>query len=292
MTTIVDLFGPRRPSLRHKLLCHYFTRPRAEHYLRELALLLQVDPANLSRELARLCREGIFRAQSKGRQKFFSLNPGYILHDELKTIVEKDLLAALARGGEAARQVYVIAGPNGSGKTTFAKRFLPETLGLKTFINADLIAAGISPLDAGGAAMRAGRLLLEEIGLAARKGIDFAFETTLSGRSFVHLFKELIGMGYAIHLFFLWIPNVDLSVKRVRERVRRGGHSIPEPDIRRRFRRGLTNLFTLYAPLVASWAIYDNSGDDPKLVASRAEDQESVVQKETYDVILRQVGTG
>src|SRR3989338_4300426 len=255
MTTIPPLYLWKAYSLKKRLLFYFFSHPRSELYLREIAVLLNLDPANLSRELQDLEQEGIFRSRTSGNRKYFSLNRDYSLYDDIRSIIEKT--APPERSGQkAASSVYVIAGPNGAGKTTFAKTFLPRYLDCKVFVNADLIAGGIAPLAPDRAALKAGKLLLEEIKQTAKRGADFGFETTLSGKSYVRLFRDLIQAGYAIHLFFLWIPNVEISIKRIRERVRRGGHDIPEPVVRRRFHRGIENLFRVYDRYLASWVIF------------------------------------
>ena len=163
--------------------------------------------------------------------------------------------------------LYVIAGPNGAGKTTFAKEFLPHYAKCENFVNADLIAGGLSPFSPEAAAMRAGRLLLEQIRLLASKRSDFGFETTLSGVTYVSLLRTLKAQGYRIQLFFLWIPTIEMALARIADRVRRGGHDIPERVVRRRFRKGIQNLFTLYRPLLDLWMLFDNSGAKPQLIA-------------------------
>lgn len=163
--------------------------------------------------------------------------------------------------------LYIVAGPNGAGKTTFAKEFLPNYVKCLEFVNADLIAEGISPFFPEQAAIRAGRLMLEQIHLLADKNRDFGFETTLAGKSYVRLLNNLKSKGYRIHLYFLWIDNVDIALERIADRVRRGGHNVPEEIVRRRFNRGLPNLFNLYRPLLDFWAIFDNSTDSPFMIA-------------------------
>jgi len=163
--------------------------------------------------------------------------------------------------------LYVIAGPNGSGKTTFAREFLPHFAKCAEFVNADLIAGGLSPFSAETAAMEAGRIMLKRIEELASSRRDFAFETTLAGRGYLSLFRRLKRKGYKVHLLYLWLPGVELAVQRVRDRVRRGGHNVPEGDIRRRFGRGLKNLFSEYRPLLDTWTILDNSGGSPRLIA-------------------------
>ena len=173
---------------------------------------------------------------------------------------------AAKRGGQRPC-VYIVAGPNGAGKTTFARTFLPDYARCKQFINADLIAGGLSPFSPESAAMHAGRLLLEQIRLLASKRSDFGFETTLSGVTYVSLLQRLKAQGYRIQLFFLWIPTVDMALARIADRVRRGGHDIPEKVVRRRFRKGLQNLFTRYRPVLDSWMLFDNSEIVPRLIA-------------------------
>lgn len=163
--------------------------------------------------------------------------------------------------------LYVIAGPNGAGKTTFAKEFLPHYAKCENFVNADLIAGGLSPFSPEAAAMRAGRLLLEQIHLLASKRSDFGFETTLSGVTYLALLRRLKAQGYRIQLFFLWIPTVEMALARIADRVRRGGHDIPEKVVRRRFYKGLQHLFIRYRPLLDSWMLFDNSGTVPRLIA-------------------------
>lgn len=163
------------------------------------------------------------------------------------------------------KKIIIIAGPNGAGKTTFAGEFLPKEAACPTFVNADLIAAGLAPFEPERAAFRAGRLMLEEIYNHVRKGENFAFETTLSGRGYAGLIPGWQADGYIVKLFFLRLASPELAIARVRQRVREGGHNIPEPVIRRRFKAGLRNFDTLYKPLVDEWALYDNSGGESVL---------------------------
>ncbi|MDN5850933.1 MAG: zeta toxin family protein [Gammaproteobacteria bacterium] len=163
-------------------------------------------------------------------------------------------------------RVLIIAGPNGAGKTTFANEFLPQEAGCPVFINADLIAAGISPFDADREGIQAGRLMLNEISrhFAARE--SFAFETTLAGRGYARLIPQWRAAGYKAKLLFLRLNNPEEAIARVAERVRQGGHDIPEAVIRRRFHAGWKNLKTIYTPIVDYWAIYDNSGRLPEAI--------------------------
>ncbi len=162
---------------------------------------------------------------------------------------------------------YVIAGPNGAGKTTFARDYLPLEVGCFEFINNDLIAAGLAPLRPELANQRSARIVLGELHRLAQEKADFGFETTLAGRTYARFLRGLRAAGYALHLYYLWLPHADLHVQRVAERVRHGGHNVPESDIRRRYQRSLVNLFSLYRPLATTWTILDNSGDHPRVVA-------------------------
>ncbi len=183
------------------------------------------------------------------------------------------------------KSVYLIAGPNGSGKTTFAKEFLPNYADCTNFINADLIAQGLSPFSPSVAAMRAGRLVLQEIQNLADKGVNFAFETTLSGKIYLSLLKALKRKGYRLHLFFLWIPSTSLALARIKNRVAEGGHDVPTVDVRRRFRRSIENFFKTYEPLLDSWMLFDNSEEKPHLVAEKTEGKLSIKEIELYNKI-------
>ncbi len=184
--------------------------------------------------------------------------------------------------------VYVIAGPNGAGKTTFALQFLPDFVKCREFLNADLIAAGLSPFAPETQNLRAGRLLLERIGELAEQQVDFGFETTLSGRTYVKLLTDMKANGYRVVLFFLWLPSADMAVARVENRVEEGGHGVPAEDVRRRYQAGVRNLFRLYRPILDSWWLLDASRLPPKLIAIEEGGQLVVKQKRLYQRIERQ----
>lgn len=164
------------------------------------------------------------------------------------------------------RKVIIIAGSNGAGKTTFAREFLPVDAACPVFVNADLIAAGLAPFAPETAAIQAGRLMLQELTrhFAARE--SFAFETTLSGKGYIRHIREWQAAGYRVKLIFLQLDSEDEAIARVAQRVRQGGHNIPEATIRRRFTAGLENFEHLYAPQVDAWALYNNSGAQPVLL--------------------------
>lgn len=162
--------------------------------------------------------------------------------------------------------VYVIAGPNGAGKTTFACDYLPNEVGCFEFINADLIAAGLAPLQPHLAQQRAARVVLSELRSLSERLVDFGIETTLAGRTYARFLQSLRTKGYAVHLYYLWLPDVELHIRRVAYRVRLGGHDVPETDIRRRYQRSLVNFFELYQPLSTRWSVYDNSSHPVRLV--------------------------
>lgn len=187
-------------------------------------------------------------------------------------------------------QVYIIAGPNGAGKTTFAMEFLPKYADRPTFINADTIARGLSGFSPDAVALKAGRILLEQIDAYATRKIDFAFETTLSGTSYLLRLKKLKKQGYFIHLFFLWIPDVRLSLARVASRVKMGGHDIAEDVVRRRFHKGIENFSRHYRDNVDSWMLFDNSGSVPYLIAEDKEETMKIFDQELYSQILKLTG--
>lgn len=164
------------------------------------------------------------------------------------------------------RKVIIIAGPNGAGKTTFAREFLPQEAACPVFVNADFIAAGLAPFAPEAAAVQAGRLMLAEMARHFHAGRSFAFETTLSGRAYLRHIARWRTAGWQVVLIFLQLHHADVSVARVTQRVRQGGHNIPEAVIRRRFRAGLENLHQHYAVAVDAWALYDNTGEAPILL--------------------------
>jgi predicted ABC-type ATPase len=164
--------------------------------------------------------------------------------------------------------VIIIAGPNGAGKSTTAPAVLQGALGVTEFVNADTIAAGLSAFNQEKAAFHAGRVMLERLKQLADNGENFAFETTLASKTFALWLKTLKVKGYAFHLIYLWLPSPEFAVARVAERVRMGGHNVPEETIHRRYHAGLKNFFKLYQPLADTWRMYDNSASgEPRLLS-------------------------
>ena len=175
--------------------------------------------------------------------------------------------------GAVMPHVIVIAGPNGAGKSTTAPSILKETLGVTEFVNADTIASGLSAFNPEGAAFQAGRIMLERLHTLAAEQKDFAFETTLATRSYLRWLKELKKQGYMVHLFFFWLPSSEFAIARVAERVKMGGHNVPEETVRRRYHAGLKNFFELYRESADSWFMFDNSKPGvPTLIATCGHD--------------------
>lgn len=163
--------------------------------------------------------------------------------------------------------LYVIAGPNGAGKTTFVRDFLKLDLAFLDFLNADEIARGLSPLAPERAQLEAGRIMLGRVRRFIGEKRDFGMETTLSGRTYRNIFQDAKNVGYSIYLDFLVLPTVEQSVQRVADRVEAGGHDVPLDDLRRRFRLGLQNLFTLYRPGVDFWALHNTTERPARKIA-------------------------
>jgi len=172
----------------------------------------------------------------------------------------------MAKRAKPQPRCIIIAGPNGAGKTTFARNYLLQDAGIENFVNADSIAAGLSPLKPERAARAAGRLLLQELDRLSMAGESFALESTLSRLTYVDRVKSLKESGYLIEIIFLRLETPELALKRVLHRVKQGGHHVPGIDVRRRFDRGLRNFEQFYRPLADQWAMYENSGATPILI--------------------------
>ncbi|WP_186755651.1 zeta toxin family protein [Echinicola salinicaeni] len=174
------------------------------------------------------------------------------------------------------KKLYVIAGCNGAGKTTASYTILPEILDCKEFVNADEIARGLSPFQPEKAGIEAGRLMLIRIKNLLAAGESFAFETTLSTRSYVKFIEKAKQLGYQVTCLFFWLDSEELAISRVETRVKEGGHFIPEEVIRRRYTSGLNNFFNLFLPRVDNWLFVNNSGDNYEIIAEGALGEETV----------------
>ena len=184
--------------------------------------------------------------------------------------------------------IVVIAGPNGAGKSTTAPQLLQKALAVTEFVNADAIAYGISAFRPESVAIEAGRIMLNRIRMLANKRLDFAFETTLASRMFAPWLSYQRDSGYRVHLAFLSLPNEELALARVAERVRMGGHHVPDHVVKRRFVLGLKNFFSIYQKIADTWQLFDNSDmRDPVLVATgKMNDVVTLYEKNIWNTLL------
>ena len=187
--------------------------------------------------------------------------------------------------------LVILAGPNGAGKSTVAPALLHGALAVDEFINADVIARGLSAFDPEGAAIAAGRVMLARLRELTERRVSFAFETTLASRTFAPWLRDLKASGYEIQLLFLWLPSAEFALDRVADRVRAGGHDVPAETARRRYRAGLRNFFSLYEPLTSAWKLYDSSGLKPALIAERLAPQALRVYDEAVWTLVKLQGT-
>jgi predicted ABC-type ATPase len=191
---------------------------------------------------------------------------------------------------QSAPTCWIIAGPNGAGKTTFALWYLPQVANCRNFVNADAIAAGLSPLAPETALLNASRLFLKEIEKHIQNRQSFAFETTLSGRSYLKLIARLQADGWQVKLIYLALPNVTMSKMRVAERVVHGGHNIPQKDIERRFPRSLQNLLTEFSFVVDSARCYMNISATSELIFVQQKDNRTVINQTLFNQLIQQAG--
>jgi predicted ABC-type ATPase len=188
------------------------------------------------------------------------------------------------------KNLYIISGCNGAGKTTASYTVLPEVLNCKEFVNADEIARGLSPFNPESVAIEAGRLMLQRIEDLLAKDESFSIETTLATKSYINLVRRAQAKGYTVRLIFFWLNSPELALLRIAERVAKGGHNIPEPIVRRRYVAGICNLFRLFMSEVDSWEIYDNSKYPAIQIARGGKDEEtSIIVESTYKTIAEYV---
>lgn len=190
----------------------------------------------------------------------------------------------------ATPEIFVLSGPNGAGKSTTAMVLVPESLGIQEFVNADLIAKGLSPFAPASSAIEAGKLMLKRIRDLRTQRKSFAFETTLASRFYLRFLPEAQHAGFLVHIIYIWLSSVELALSRVALRVRQGGHDVPADVVERRYMRGLRNFFDSYQPLADTWTLCDNSGDELVIVA-RGEmgHSELVLEPERYRKIRAMV---
>lgn len=182
--------------------------------------------------------------------------------------------------------LYIISGCNGSGKTTASYTILPEILNCMEFVNADNIAHGLSPFNPESVALKSGRIMLKRIRELIVAQVDFAFETTLSTRSYVSLVEQAQQAGYKVSLLYFWLASPELAIARVAKRVSNGGHHIPAEVIRRRYYRGIYNLYKLYMPVCDQWTVIANMDLSPQVIAKYDNSGKMIFNKNTWDTMI------
>ena len=186
-----------------------------------------------------------------------------------------------------SKNLYIISGCNGAGKTTASYTVLPEILDCREFVNADEIARGLSPFNSESMAIEAGRLMLKRIEELLEKEETFSIETTLATKSYINLVRRAQAKGYSVKVLFFWLNSPELALQRVAERVAKGGHNIPEPVIRRRYVAGIRNFFRLFMSEVDYWDIYDTSGYPAIQVACGGKDEETIVKVDSVFIKMK-----
>jgi predicted ABC-type ATPase len=189
-------------------------------------------------------------------------------------------------------QVAVLGGINGAGKTTASQRILREALRIPVFTNADAIARGLNAFDPESEAMKAGRIMLEHMRAMAAARRSFAFETTLAARTYARWLGGMKRDGYAVHLFYYWLESADMAINRVADRVKSGGHHVPDDTIRRRYSRSVRNFLELYRPLVTTWQVFDNSRGGSRLIAFHNGFFDTVIDEDRWELFNRSADDG
>ncbi len=184
-------------------------------------------------------------------------------------------------------RVVILGGINGAGKTTASRAVLQDVLKIPTFVNADAIARGLNGLNPEAESFRAGRLMLQEMARLVEARADFAFETTLSARTYAGWLSKLRVLGYETYLFYYWLRSPELAISRVAARVKSGGHHVPDADIRRRYARSVRNFIELYRPVADHWEVYDNTDDNRHLLAMGEYGEEEIDDRFDWDTFLR-----
>ena len=183
------------------------------------------------------------------------------------------------------KNIYIIAGCNGAGKTTASFTILPEILDCNEFVNADEIAKGLSPFRPEKVAFEAGRIMLERIETLLKSNENFAFETTLATKIYKQKLVQAKRNGFKVKLLFFWLPTIEMAINRVAIRVSEGGHNIPTDVIERRYSRGIENLFKIYLPLCDEWAVFDNSDELPDLIARGYSSEQFIMKKDVWNLL-------
>jgi len=187
------------------------------------------------------------------------------------------------------KNIYIIAGCNGAGKTTASFTILPEILDCKEFVNADEIAKGLSPFQPEKVAFEAGRIMLERIETLLKSNENFAFETTLSTKTYKQKLLQAKANGFKVKLLFFWLPTIEMAINRVAIRVSEGGHNITTEVIARRYSRGIENLFKIYIPLCDDWAVFDNSDETPELIAEGVNSEIIIAKDESWNLLKSKI---
>ena len=188
--------------------------------------------------------------------------------------------------------VAILGGINGAGKSSSAMPILRNSLKIPVFVHADTIARGLNAFDVESEAVNAGRIMLKHLHDLADRRRSFAFETTLAARTYAHWLESLRAIGYVSHLFYFWLNSPELAITRVAERVRSGGHHIPEETIRRRYARSVRNFLELYRPVITTWQVYDNSNGRPRLIALSNGYFETILDEKQWELFNRSADHG